>query len=205
MSSDPGPPSKPPRSALTARDLFGALAVLLLVVLAAGGLTRSCTFAPGGPTVDSSRLPVVDAPAELARLVSGSQFPLRVPAVPPGWRANSVDAVHGPDGGRVVRTGYLTPDGRFLRLVQSDATEEALLQTEASDGAAVAQGVVDVDGQHWVAYTGGNSEPIWITEVSGGDAAPVRLLITGSGSEEDLRTLASAAVTGEVLPAGRPR
>jgi len=205
VSSNPGPLQKPPRSALTARDMIGALVVLALVVLVVGGVTRSCTFAPAGPTVDASRLPVVDAPAELTRLAPGVPFPVRVPVVPAGWRANSADQTPVPDAGRAVRTGFLTPDGRYLRLVQSDATEEALLRAEAGAGAASAQGVVDVDGQRWVAYTGERAEAIWITEVPGDGVPTVRLLVTGSGSESDFRALASAAVTGKVLPLGAPR
>jgi Protein of unknown function (DUF4245) len=198
VSSDPGPPAKPPRSALTVRDMLGALVVLVLVVLVAGGISRSCTFAPTGPTVDASRLPVVDAPAELARLAPDSSFPLRVPAVPADWRANAVDRTSLPEGGRTVRIGYLTPDGRYLRLQQGDASEEAMLRAEAG-AAGSGQGVVDVDGQRWVAYTGERGEPIWITEVAGEPA--VRMLVTGSGSDADFRMLAAAAVRGEVLGA----
>jgi hypothetical protein len=202
VSTDPGPLSKPPRSALTARHMIGALVVLALVVLAAGGLTRSCTFAPGGPTIDSSRLPVVDARAELARLAPGVPFPVRIPAVPEGWRANAVDQAVVGESESAVRTGYLTPDGRYLRLQQSTATEEELLRAEAGAVAVPAHGVVDVEGQSWVAYLGQRGEQIWITEVAGGPGAPVRLLVTGSGSEADFRTLAVAAVRGEVLPTG---
>jgi hypothetical protein len=200
VSSDPAPPSKPPRSALTVRDMIAAIGVLLLVILVVGGLSRSCTFAPTGPTVDASRLPVVDVPAELRRLAPDTSFPLRIPAVPADWRANSTDRETIPDGGRAVRTGYLTPEGRFLRLLQSDATEEALLVSEGGSAPVVAQGVVDVGGQRWVAYTGTGerAEPLWITEVTTQGAAPVRMLVTGSGSEQDLRTLATAAVDGEL-------
>ena len=197
VSTDPGPPSKPPRSALTARDMIGALVVLALVVLVVGGLSRSCTFAPAGPTVDSSRLPVIDPRAELTRIAPGASFPVRVPAVPADWRANSVDQAPVPDGGRAVRTGYLTPDGRYIRLQQSDATEEALLRAEVGAGAVAAQGVVEVDGVRWVAYTGSRGEPIWISEVAG--TAPVRMLITGSAGDAEFRTLAAAASAGEVL------
>jgi hypothetical protein len=206
VTSDPrppaGPPSKPPRSALTARDMVGALVVLLLVVLVVGGLSRSCTFSPAGPTVDTSRLPVVDAPAELRRLAPGVPFAVRIPAVPPEWRANSADQDRVAGGGRAVRTGYLTPEGRYLRLLQSDAPEEALLASEAGAEPAPAQGVVEVAGQRWVVYAAGRDEQIWIAEVATPGGAPVRMLVTGSGSEDDYRTLAAAAVGGELLPAG---
>lgn len=179
------------------RDMIGALVVLGLIVLVAGGLSRSCTFAPAGPTVDASRLPVVDVPAELTRLAPDSAFPLRVPAVPEGWRANAVERTAVPAGGHVVSSGFLTPDGRYLRLQQGDATEEAMLRAEAGDGPAPAQGTVDVDGQQWVAYTGPRGEQIWITDVGG-----VRMLVTGSGSEADFRALAGAAVRGDVIAPG---
>lgn len=192
--TEPGPPAKPPRSALTMRDMIGALVVLALVVLVAGGLSRSCTFAPTGPTIDSSRLPVVDVPAELTRLASDSTFPLRVPVVPEGWRANAVDRSSLPEGGRIVSAGFLTPDGRYLRLQQGDATEEAMLRAEAGGEMAPGHGTVDVDGQQWVAYTGQRGESIWITDVGG-----VRMLVTGSGNEADFRALAGAAVRGEVI------
>jgi hypothetical protein len=202
VSTAPGPPSKPPRSALTVRDMIAAIGVLLLVVLVVGGNSRSCSFAPAGPTVDSSRLPVVDAPAELRRLAVDLPFPVRIPAVPSDWRANSADRLSLPDGGMSVRTGYLTTEGRFLRLVQSNATEEALLTAETGGAPAPAQGVVDVDGARWVAYTGPGerAEPIWITEVTTPDAPAVRMLVTGSGSEPDLRTLATAATQGDRAP-----
>ncbi len=192
--TESGPPAKPPRSALTMRDMVGALVVLAVVVLAAGGLSRSCTFAPTGPTVDASRLPAVDVTAELTRLAADSTFPLRAPAVPDGWRANAADRASLPEGGHVVSTGFLTPGGRYLRLQQGDATEEAMLRAAAGGGVAPGQGAVEVEGRQWVAYTGDRGEPIWITDLDG-----VRLLVTGSGSEADFRTLAVAAVRGAVV------
>jgi hypothetical protein len=196
------PPSKPPRSAMTLRDMLAAIGVLLLVVLLVAGVSRACTFSPGGPTVDQAGLPVVDAPAELRALAPRVPLPVRVPAVPPGWRSNSVeqDLVRG--GGRAVRTGYLTPEGRYLRLLQSDAPEPALLAVETGAEPPPARGPVDVAGQTWVDYGSGRDESIWIAEVTAGGAPPVRLLITGSGSEADFRALAGATLAGELLPLG---
>ncbi len=224
-ASRPGssePYSKPPRSALGARHLLGALAVLIPLVLLAGGLSQ-CSFSPGGPSVDPAAAPSVDAAAELRALAPRTPFPLRVPAVPAGWRANAVDDVPVADR-RGVRAGYLTPEGRYLRLWQSDAGEEALLMAEAG-GVPPGRGTVDVGGQRWVVNGGEGEEPVWVAEVPalglqqgapaatgpqrGGPAptggpAPVRLLITGSAGESGFRALAEAALAGEVLPAGQP-
>jgi len=192
---EPGPPTKPTRSALTVRDLLGALALLVVVVLAIGGLTRGCAFAPAGPTVDPSAGPTVDARAQLRALAGSTPFALRVPAVPADWRSNAVGVVRvGPAGNRAVRTGYLTPPGRYLRVTQSDADEAELLREEAR-GAPVASGAVDVDGTSWVTYTDGTREPIRIATVDG-----VRLVITGSGDDAEFRALATGTVRGEVLP-----
>ena len=192
---DSGPPAKPPRSALTVRDMVGAVVVLAAIVLVFAGVTRSCSFAPGGPSVDPGAGPTVDAPAQLRVIAGAMPFAVRVPELPPGWRANSVSTEQvGTAGDRAVRTGYLSPEGRFLRLVQSDADEAPLLATEA-DGTPVASGPVVVNGTTWVAYTDDTREPIRIAELDG-----VRLLITGSGDDDDFRTLAAAATAGEVLP-----
>jgi Protein of unknown function (DUF4245) len=183
---------------MTVRDMVVAVAVLVGVVLVLAGVTRSCSFAPGGPTIDPTGVPVVDAPAALREL--RVPFPLRIPAVPAGWRSNSVgqDRV---EGGRVVRVGYLTPDGQYLRLLQSDATEPVVLAVETGANPAVVRGPVDVGGQRWVVYTRGSDEPIWTADVPTPGGGSVRMLITGSGTEDEARTLAGAAVAGELLPA----
>jgi len=193
--ADPEPTGKPPRSALSVRDMVGAVAVLVAVVLLFAGMTRSCSFAPGGPSVDPASGPSVDAPAQLRVLAGSMAFPLRVPAPPAGWRATTVDTARvGENGARAVRTGYLTSDGHYLRLVQSDADELALLATEAQ-GTPVAAGPIVVTGTTWVSYTDDTREPIRIAALDG-----VRLLITGSGTDDEFRTLAAAATGGQVLP-----
>jgi hypothetical protein len=194
-ASEPGPPSKPPRSALTMRDLLGAVGLLVLVVLVIGGLTRGCSFAPAGPSVDPGAGPTVDAPEHLRALAGSTPFALRVPSVPADWRANAVGTVRvGQAGHRAVRTGYVLPSGRYLRVVQSDA-DEAELVVEEAKGTPVASGPVDVAGTSWVTYGDGTPEPIRIAQLDG-----VRLLITGSGDDAEFRTLAAATTSGEVLP-----
>ncbi len=183
------------------RDMAVAMALLVGVVLLFGGVTRSCSFAPAGPTSDPAGLPVVDAPAALREL--RTPFPLRIPAVPPDWRSNSV-AQDRVEGGRVVRVGYLTPAGRYLRLLQSDAVEPVLLAVETGRIPVAAHNPIDVGGQRWVVYSRGTGEPIWVAEVPTAGAAPVRMLITGSGTEDEMRTLAGAALAGELLPARAP-
>jgi hypothetical protein len=172
---------------------------VLLVIVAVGGGVRSCSFAPGGPTIDSSTAPTVDAPAQLADFARASEFPLRVPAVPQGWRSNSTDRSPVEGGGTAVRVGYLTPEGKYLRLVQSDGAEEALVATEAG-GPLAGTGVTDAAGLHWVTYQKAGGEPFRVATAP--DDPQVRWLVTGSGTDADFDGLARATVAGQILPAG---
>ncbi|MFC5993910.1 DUF4245 domain-containing protein [Pseudonocardia hispaniensis] len=206
MSSEPGrserpPPGKPARSSLSMRDMLGALAVLAVVALVFAATTQSCSFSPGGPSISADSAPVVDAQARLREAAVHTPFALRVPALPAGWRANSTDQGLVGGGGRAVRIGYLSPDGRYLRLVQSNAAQEPLVATEAG-GPQIGRGTVEAGGATWVVYGNDGEEPFWVTTVPG--APESRLLITGSGSEQEFRTLASAALHGERLAVGTP-
>ncbi|GAA4560118.1 DUF4245 domain-containing protein [Pseudonocardia xishanensis] len=196
--SSPQPPSKPSRGSLRVRDMLGALVILLVIAVVGGGV-RSCSFSPGGPSVDPGAGPTVDAPARLAEFARVSTFPLRVPTLPEGWRANSTDRGPVEGGGAAVRVGYLSPAGHYLRLVQTDATEENLLVTEAG-GPLAGTGVVQAAGLSWVVYRGATDqgEPFRVATSAEG----VRLLVTGSGDEPEFRTLVEALVAGQLLPAG---
>lgn len=198
MTFDPTPPERPwtppPRSALGLRQLLGAILVLLPVILLFGLLSR-CSFSPGGPEIDSAAGPTVDAPGRLREAAPQVPFELRVPAVPPGWRSNSVDQV-ALNGERAVRVGYVTGSGRFVRLAQSNAPEAALLM-DSMGAVPPGQGTVDVGGRQWVVYGAAGDEPVWVA-----DLGDVRLLVTGSGDDSEFRALAAAALAGERLPVG---
>lgn len=193
----PRPMQKPGRTETRMKDMVGAILILIPIALLIVGV-RSCTFAPTGPEIDQDAGPTIDAPARLGEYARTSTFALRVPAVP--WRSNSTDRGPVAGGGTAVRVGYLTEPGRYLRLVQSDASEEALLGSEFGGAAPVARGVTQAAGLSWVTYQAANGEPI---RIAGPPADPnVRLLITGSGNDDEFRTLAEATVRGRVLPPG---
>lgn len=189
-----------------------ALVVLVPIILLFAGLARACSFSPGGPSIDTGGLPTVDAPAELASAAPRMPFDVRVPAVPDGWRANSVGTA--PIAGvAAVRVGWLTSQDRFLRVVQSAATEGDLVLAQLGTS-AVAGGPVEVAGRRWVVYTPGSvagaggasavREPAWVTAFAAADAShpPTRVLITGGGTADDFRAMAAAVSSGQVLPSG---
>jgi hypothetical protein len=180
--------------------MVAAIGFLLAIVLVIGGLSHGFGFAPGGPTVDAGRIPVVDAPTQLRALAASVPYPLRVPATPAGWRSNSVgqDPVAGTDR-TDVRVGYLTVQSRYAQLLQTDATEEALLAAHRGARALAAQGPQNVAGQEWVVYGTEPDEPLWIADIATPGRGSVRVAISGSGPVEDYRTLAAAVAAGPVL------
>lgn len=190
--------SKPPRSAMSVRDMLAAVGVLVVLALLVAGVSRTCAFSPGGPQIDQNAVRTVDAPADLGRFAKEVPYPVRLPAVPQGWRANSsgLDKAGDASASRIVRVGYLTADNRFARLLQGDLSEEQMLRVVTGGSAVDARGPVDVGGVRWVVYGGGSGdEPIWVA-----DTGAVRYLITGSASDADFRALATAVQSGQVAP-----
>jgi hypothetical protein len=90
--------------------------------------------------------------------------------------------------------GWRTPDGNYLRLSQSSAGEAELAVFETEQRAAPT-GAVQAAGRVWVRYPGPRAEQAWVS-----DLGEVRLLVTGSGTEEQFRTLADATLDAPVLP-----
>lgn len=186
-------PADKPRHLQSSRDMFLTMIPLVLIVLALAGLSRACSFSPGGPTAGAP--PSVDAAAALAGDAASVSFPLRAPTLPAGWVSNSGNrhTAGGAQGGVVEDTGWISPAGRYLRLAQSSASEDALINDELG-GPRTASDVTEVAGQRWVVYSQQDAETVWVA-----DLGAVRLLITGSGSAEEFTTLATATVQAAPL------
>lgn len=184
------------RGQQSTRDVLLSMLPLVLIVLALVGLAGMCSFSPGGPGIDPRAVPTVDAAERLGRAASTVPFPVRSPELPAGWQANSagVDRV-GADAGapQAVRVGWRTPDGNYLRLSQSSAGEAELAAFETEQRAAPT-GAVQAAGRTWVRYPGPRAEQAWVI-----DLGEVRLLVTGSGTDEQFRILVDAALDAPVL------
>ena len=185
------------RGQQSARDVLLSMVPLVLVVLALVGAAGMCSFSPGGPSIDPGTLPTVDATERIERAAATVTFPVRSPELPAGWQANSADVDRvGADAGapQAVRVGWRTPDGNYLRLSQSSAVEAELAAFETEQLAAPT-GAVQAAGRAWVRYPGLRAEQAWVT-----DLGEVRLLVTGSGTQEQFRILAKATLDAPVLP-----
>ena len=178
--------------------MFWSLAPLIAACIVLAGILGMCSFAPDGP--GQGPAPDYDAPAALQADADALRVPIRVPALPEGWHANSgsragIDAGRTDPSGQPARAvsstvGYLTLTGMYLALTQSNADEEKLVASIHSD--MVPTGTQDVDGTQWVVYEGGEgAEPVWTTRLDG-PTGPAQIAIRGAGGTDEYRTLAAA-------------
>ncbi len=183
------------------RDMFLSMIVLAIGVLVLAGITKGCSFSPGGPSTDASALPTVDATAELQAAAGQIKFPLRQPQLPAGWRTNSdsVDSL-GPNGSdQAVRIGWITPSGSYLQVSQSNASAADLVRAASgadSNTPLRPTGSQVVNSAEWTVYPGIRAESSWVL-----DLGPERLFITGNGTTAEFRTLAVATMTGPKVAA----
>lgn len=186
--------------------MFWSLVPLLGACVLLAAMVGQCSFQPKGPA--DGNVPTYDAPAALRSDASVLPFPVRLPALPAGWQANSgsrgtIDQGRVETTGKRVtaytsRVGYLAPSKMYLSLTQSDADETSLVQSVHS--AEYPSGAQDVNGVKWIVYRGGEgTEPVWTTRLDS-PAGPAQVAITGAAGADDFRTLAAATQTQQPLP-----
>jgi hypothetical protein len=214
---EPTPAPKPakPRLLQDGRDMFWSLMPLVIGCILLAGLVGMCSFQPVG--TNKGAIPSYDAAAALRADAQALGFPIRLPQLPAGWHPNS-GGRGGIDNGRTdpatgqrlhaatSTVGYISPTGMYLGLTQSNADEDKLVGSVHPS--AYPTGTVDVGGVNWVVYhgsaqgaqEGGAAEPVWTTRLTG-PAGATQIAITGAGSAEEFRTLASATQSASPLPA----
>jgi hypothetical protein len=214
VSTQPQPAPKPQKLRLLqdGRDMFWSMAPLVVACVALAGLVGMCSFQPTGPM--TGKAPSYDAVGALKSDAETLGFPIRMPKLPAGWQPNS-GSRDGLDAGRIdpktgqpVRAlvstvGYLTPTGMYVSLTQSNADEDKLVRYIHPE--MYPTGAQDVTGTKWIVYegesAGGNgNEPVWTTRLNA-PGGPTQIAITGAGSPDEFRTLATATQTQPPLPA----
>ena len=199
----PVPKPAKPRLLQDGRDMFWSLAPLVVGCILLAGLVGMCSFQPG--RTNKGAIPSYDAVAALRADAQTLGFPIRLPRLPVGWQPNS-GGRGGIENGRTdpstgqrlnaatSTVGYISPTGMYLSLSQSNADEDKLVGS--IHPSAYPTGTVDVDGTNWVVYRGAgrggaDAEPVWTTRLAG-PAGATQIAITGAGSTDQFRTLASA-------------
>ncbi|MEV2219375.1 DUF4245 domain-containing protein [Nocardia vinacea] len=174
------------------RDLFWSLIPLVLIAVVFAGLASQCSFAGKGPT--QGQIPHFDVTAALANDAKTMPFPIRNPSLPEHWTPNSGsrDTITTTGGGPVSTVGFITPQGTYMRMSQSSATEESLSRFVL--GSRYGTGTEQVGDQKWVVYAEQGSETAWIA-----DFGQSRVLITGAGNHAAFTTLAAAIAAAQPL------
>ncbi|QLY32728.1 DUF4245 domain-containing protein [Nocardia huaxiensis] len=183
-----------PRNQHDYKDLIWSLVPLVLGALLIAGVARACTFTADGPT--PGQIPSIDAKATLEGDARTMGFPIRMPALPEQWRPNSANkkkTIDGAGGGNISTIGYISPEGTYMQLTQTNATEDALAREII--GSRIATGTEQIGDRKWVVYAEPGTEPSWIT-----DYGTVRVLIKGAGNAATFNTLATAVGQAQPLP-----
>lgn len=179
-----------------------AMLVLLAVVGLIVMLTRGCEFSPGGPSVDDSAAPSIDANERLEEMAQQVDFPLRNPELPKSWQANSSRLEPIGTGARATRyaeIGLLTGEGGYLRLLQSPASARRLVDEVAERRGAgdSALDAVRVGRVRWGVYPGSGQERSWVASLAG-----VQVLISGSARPGEFRELAHSVQAARPVRTG---
>lgn len=220
MTAEPQPTPKPakPRLLQDGRDMFWSLVPLVIGCILLAGMVGMCSFQLG--RTNQGTPPRYDAEAALRADAQTLGFPIRLPRLPDGWQSNSggragiengrTDPASGQRLNAATSTvGYISPTGMYLSLTQSNADEDKLVGS--IHRSMYPTGTVDVAGTEWVVYQGSDrnedhggstAEPVWTTRLAGAGGG-AQIAITGAGSAEQFRVLASATQSQPPLPAGR--
>jgi hypothetical protein len=171
-------PAQVSRPSRTHRDMAISLLVLLVPV--------ALTVLVYRVVLDGDRPVVVDPTSAIAQARADRAFPVAEPTgLDSGWRTVSARYQRGADGA-TLRLGYLTPGGDGVQLVQGNVPADRLLPRELTNEARP-EGQLDLAGTTWQRYLARPGERALVL------LDPVRtVIVIGSTSESDLRTLAGA-------------
>ncbi len=104
-----------------------------------------------------------------------------------GWRSTSSDVATSAPGRRAVSVdvGYLTPGGRFARLLESGRPVAEVLHAQVGDPSRA--GAVTIAGRSWARYRTAKGETALAATLHG-----IGVVVTGNASSAELRTLAGS-------------
>jgi hypothetical protein len=184
-----------PRILTDNKDMIWSLIPLLLLCAFIAMVSGNCSVGLTGGSGDDE-VPAYDVSSGLRADAKAVTFPIRLPQTPAEWKPNSGSTV-ALENTVVSNAGYITANGVYIQLSQTDATEDALVGYLAGDKTLLGAGTRDVGGRQWVAYgkpDGGRT--VWIT-----DLGDVRIgLMSNNAKDEDFTALASAVLAVTPLP-----
>lgn len=176
------------RGAETVRDIVLSMAVVGLVVAA-----TYWVVAWQRPEVQGPIRPAVDVEAVVGQVRAGGPFAVWEPQLTGDWTATSAwfdsASVSGVDGS-VLHLGYLTPDGSYAEVRQTDAATDTVVD-EWVDGAVVV-GELEIDGRAWQQVASEDTGRRGLVLVRDDEQPEVTVVVTGKADEAELTELADS-------------
>ncbi|AKK02772.1 DUF4245 domain-containing protein [Corynebacterium epidermidicanis] len=170
-----------------------SLLVIAVLMAMSVAFTGMCSFNRGAP--ENGPVQKVDAQQMMQFEARAMNFPVRLPADPEGWTPNSArrSTVNGKPAPVV---GWVTKNGAYLQLVQTDEPLEKALKN-VDDNARSAEGTIEVDGQQFKKFT---SQERNVRDVWAADLGDVRLIFSGTCSDEEFTQLAHNTLQAQPIP-----
>ena len=184
-----------PRILNNNKDMIWSLIPLLLLCAFIAVVSGNCSVGLTGGSGDD-KVPAYDVANGLRADARSVTFPIRLPQTPADWKPNSGTTV-ALENTVVSNAGYITANGVYIQLSQTNATQDAVVGYLSDDETLLGAGTRDVGGRKWVAYgkpDGGRT--VWVT-----DLGEVRIgLKSNKAKDDDFSTLASAVLAASPLP-----
>ena len=184
-----------PRILNNNKDMIWSLIPLLLLCAFIAVVSGNCSVGLTGGSGDD-KVPAYDVANGLRADARSVTFPIRLPQTPADWKPNSGSTV-ALENTVVSNAGYITANGVYIQLSQTNATQDAVVGYLSDDETLLGAGTRDVGGRKWVAYgkpDGGRT--VWVT-----DLGDVRIgLKSNKAKDDDFSTLASAVLAASPLP-----
>jgi hypothetical protein len=180
----------------TARDMLMSMALIAVPLL------LIVEFFPHDAKKPGDQVQTVDytIPLEQVRRDVPALQVLAPEGLPAGWRATSLNTDLAPDAPLRWEIGFTTPDGQYVALDQVSGGKgaEGVLDAQAKGAARVtgAAGKATVGGVEWTLYDGGDGGSrralVRTLPSTTAGAAPVEVVVSGSGSFAELEQFAGA-------------
>jgi hypothetical protein len=184
-----------PRILHNNKDMIWSLIPLLLLCAFIAVVSGNCSVGLTGGSGDD-KVPAYDIANGLRADARSVTFPVRLPQTPEGWKPNSGSTV-ALENTVVSNAGYITANGVYIQLSQTNATQDAVVGYLSDDETLLGAGTRDVGGRKWVAYgkpDGGRT--VWVT-----DLGDVRIgLKSNKAKDDDFSRLAAAVLAASPLP-----
>jgi hypothetical protein len=166
------------RSQRRPRDMVISMLVLLVPILLAFGVYQ--VFFDGNDPI------AVDPAVAIDDARHANAFPVLVPTgLPDDWTTVTARWQQ-IDGGKALRLGLVSPDGKGVQVMQTDAQPTKIIPAELTADARP-QGTTEIAGGSWQTYSTRPGERALVK------VDPDRtVIVVGEAGDADLRTLASS-------------